>query len=156
MALRELRYDNDEILRKKSKPVKEINSHIKNLLDDLFDTMRSKEGVGMAAPQIGSLRRVFVIELEDQLYEFINPEIISTEGVQRKEEGCLSLPGRTGLVERPLYVKVKALNRDGEEIVVEAEDVLAIAICHELDHLDGILYTDKVVMTSVITEEEEK
>lgn len=145
MAIRTLRYEHDELLRKKSRPVKEINDHIITLLDDLFDTMHEKEGIGIAAPQVGVLRRVFVIELEDEVYEFINPEILSTEGSQQREEGCLSLPGKTGLVERPTYVKVKALNRAGEEIIVEAEDVLAIAVCHELDHLDGILYTDRVI-----------
>ncbi len=145
MALRKLRYESDEALRKVAKPVKEITESIQVLLDDMVETMRHKEGVGLAAPQVGVLRRVVVIEYKDTLYELINPEIIESSGSQKKSEGCLSLPGKSGIVERPEYVKVKALNRLGEEIVIEGTESLARIFCHELDHLDGILYTDKAI-----------
>jgi len=145
MALRTMRYEGDDILRKKSKPVKEIDAKILTLLDDMVETMDDKNGVGLAAPQVGVLKRVVVIDVNDELLELINPEIISAEGCQKRSEGCLSLPGKTGLVERPEKTVVKALNRLGEEITVEGTDVLAIALCHEIDHLDGVLYIDKVI-----------
>lgn len=156
MALRTLRLENDEILRKKSKPVKEINDKILQLLDDMTETLHSKNGVGLAAPQVGVLKRVVIIEVEDgALYELINPEILETRGSQLKTEGCLSLPGLAGIVERPEYVKAKALDRNGNEIIVEGEELLAIAFCHETDHLDGILYTDKVIEMVDLNAEED-
>jgi len=145
MALRTLRYEEDEILRKKSRPVQEITPKLLELLDDMVETMRDKNGVGLAAPQIGVLKRVVVIDVGEGLHELINPEIVSTEGTQEEREGCLSLPGKSGFVERPMKTVVKALNRHGEEITVEGEAFMSIALNHELDHLDGILYIDKVI-----------
>lgn len=157
MALRTLRLYNDEILRKKSKPVKEIKENILMLLDDMVETMRYSNGVGLAAPQVGVLRRIVTIDIGEGLMELINPEIIEMSGMQHEEEACLSVPGKRGKVKRPEYVKVKALNRDGKEIVVEGTEILAVALCHEIDHLDGILYTDKVLeLEDVELEDEEE
>ncbi|WP_317368068.1 peptide deformylase [uncultured Tyzzerella sp.] len=144
MALRKIRLSTDDILRKKSKEVVEINDKILELLDDMADTMYNANGVGLAAPQIGVLRRVIVIDIGEGLIELINPVIIETDGEQFGEEGCLSVPGKLGDVRRPNYCKVEALNRDGEKIVVEGEGLMARALCHEIDHLEGILYIDKV------------
>lgn len=148
MALRNIVMENDPLLRKTSRPVEEITPRIIKLLDDMAETMYyDNRGVGLAAPQVGVLRRVFVVDVGDDhgLIEFINPEIIETEGVQEYQEGCLSVPGKTAKVERPAKVKVKALNRNGEEFELEAEELLAVCICHENDHLNGILFTDKAV-----------
>lgn len=145
MALRTIRLADDELLRKKSKPVRTITQNIKMLLDDMLETMRASDGLGLAAPQVGVLKRLVVIEVDDEVYELINPEIIEQSGEQTRYEGCLSLPGKSGMVTRPGYVKVKALNRDGEEYTIEGEELKAVALCHELDHLDGILYMDKAV-----------
>lgn len=153
MALRTLRYSYDDILKKKSKPVKEVNDHIRELLNDMLETLRDHNGLGLAAPQVGILRRVVVIDVEDQVLELINPEIIEQEGAQIRSEGCLSIPGKSGDVERPEYVKVKALDRNGDEIVLEGRELLAVAFCHEIDHLDGVLYTDKAI--SVTDNEDE-
>lgn len=156
MALRVLRYYNDEILRKKSKPVKAVNDHIRLLLDDMLDTMRAHNGIGLAAPQVGILRRVVLIDVEDQVLELINPEILEREGIQNRSEGCLSIPGKSGVVERPATVRIKALDRNGEEIFIEGSELLAVAICHEIDHLDGILFADKAIeITDNIEEEDE-
>ena len=143
MALRIIRTYTDPLLRKKSRPVKVFDSKLHVLLDDMLDTLRSVNGLGIAAPQVGVLKQAVIIELDDALIELINPEIIDTKGVQSRTEACLSVPGKNGLVERPAYVKVKAQNRNGEEITAEGEDLLAVALSHELDHLEGILYTDK-------------
>ena len=145
MALRTLRYEGDEILRKKSRPVPEITPKILELLDDMAETMADKNGVGLAAPQVGVLKRVVVIDMGEGLIELINPEIVQTEGCSERSEGCLSLPGQSGLVARPDKTVVKALNRKGEDITVEGEDMLSVALNHEIDHLDGILYIDKVI-----------
>ncbi|NLM14109.1 MAG: peptide deformylase [Epulopiscium sp.] len=145
MALRQIRKDGDEILRKKSKIVKEITPSILTLLDDMAETMYAADGVGLAAPQIGILKRIVVIDVGDGIIELINPEIIEEEGEQVCAEGCLSIPGVSGEVKRPEKVKVKALNRHGEEIILEGEGLLAVAFCHEIDHLNGILFTDKVI-----------
>ncbi|NLK97496.1 peptide deformylase [Defluviitalea saccharophila] len=145
MALRQIRKDGDEILRKKSKEVKEITPSILTLLDDMAETMYAADGVGLAAPQIGILKRIVVIDVGDGIIELINPEIIETDGEQVCAEGCLSIPGISGEVKRPERVKVKALNRHGEEIILEGEDLLAVAFCHEIDHLNGVLFTDKVI-----------
>ncbi|MBM7685506.1 peptide deformylase [Defluviitalea raffinosedens] len=145
MALRQIRKDGDEILRKKSKEVKEITPSILTLLDDMAETMYHAEGVGLAAPQVGVLKRIVVIDVGDGIIELINPEIIEEEGEQIGAEGCLSIPGLSGEVKRPQRVKVKALNRHGEEIILEGEGLLAVAFCHEIDHLNGVLFTDKVI-----------
>ncbi len=138
-------YDKDDVLRKKSKPVEKIDKRILELLDDMAETMRHADGVGLAAPQVGILRRVVVIDVGEGLIELINPEIVETSGQQRGAEGCLSIPGVRGEVIRPEKVKVKALNRKGEPIEITGTGLLARALCHEIDHLDGILFIDKVV-----------
>lgn len=144
--LKIVKRDTDEaFLRKKSREVEEITPRIKTLLDDMVDTMRHANGCGLAGVQVGVLRRVVVIETEEGLFQLINPKIIAMAGSQEGEEGCLSLPGEWGITRRPMYVTARALNRDGEEIEIRAEGLLAKAICHELDHLDGILYTDKTL-----------
>lgn len=144
MALRKIRLSTDEVLRKKSKEVTEINDKIIELLEDMADTMYDANGVGLAAPQIGVLRRVVVIDIGEGIIELINPVIVETDGEQFGDEGCLSVPGKTGQVRRPNYCKVEALNRDGEKIIVEGEELMARALFHEIDHLDGVLYIDKV------------
>ncbi|QOX62476.1 peptide deformylase [Anoxybacterium hadale] len=143
MALRNIVQEGDEILRKRAKEVTEINDHIRMILDDMIETMREKNGVGIAAPQVGILKRMFIAEVDGELIEMINPEILETEGSQSEDEGCLSLPGYIGTVERPEYIKMKGLNRDGKEMVYEGTGFLPIVLSHEYDHLDGILYTDK-------------
>ena len=143
MALRMIRTFTDPLLRKKSKPVKAFDSKLCILLEDMHETLRSVSGLGLAAPQVGVLRQAVIIEIEDKLIELINPEITESNGVQTRSEACLSVPNKNGLVERPAYVKVKAQNRNGEEFFVEGEELLAVALCHELDHLSGILYIDK-------------
>jgi len=145
MAIRTIRFGNDEILRKKSKEVKEINEKIITLLEDMAETMYNAEGVGLAAPQVGVLKRVVVIDIGDGLIELINPVVVETRGERVFNEACLSFPGKTGKVIRPEYTKVEALNRNGEKIVVEGEELLAVALCHETEHLDGILYIDKII-----------
>ena len=147
--LKIVKKDTDEaFLRRKSREVEEITPRIKTLLDDMVETMRHANGCGLAAVQVGVLRRVVVIETDEGLFELINPKIIAMAGTQESEEGCLSLPGEWGIIKRPMYVTARALNRDGKEIEIRAEGLLAKAICHELDHLDGILYTDKTVKAS--------
>lgn len=149
MALRNVRVMGDDILRKPCKEVKAMTPRIQILIEDMLDTMYKEQGVGLAAPQVGILKRIVVIdvaeeETERNPYVLINPTIIETSGNQTGPEGCLSVPGRTGQVSRPEYVKVKALNEKMEEYELEGTDLLARAICHECDHLDGILYVDKV------------
>ena len=145
MALRQIVQIGEPVLRKKSKVVTEVNDKIRQLLDDMADTMYDADGVGLAAPQVGILKRMVVIDIGEGLIELINPEIIETEGEYLDTEGCLSVPGESGEVLRPYRVKVKAQNRDGEWFEIEGEELLARAFCHEIDHLDGILYVDKVV-----------
>ena len=144
MAIRNIRIDGDEVLRKVCKPVTKITDRTLRLLDDMIDTMYEADGVGLAAPQVGILQRIFVIDIYDDFGPrvFINPEILETDGVQVGEEGCLSIPEQTHDIERPNYVKVKALNEHGKEFILEATELLARAILHENDHLNGILYTD--------------
>lgn len=137
--------DGEDFLRKKSRPVEEITPRIRTLLDDMVETMRNANGCGLAGVQVGVLRRIVVIETEEGLFELINPRIVAMAGEQESEEGCLSLPGEWGVTRRPMYVTARALNREGKEIEIKASGLLAKAICHELDHLDGILYTDKVI-----------
>lgn len=145
MALRTIRKHGDELLRKRSKKVDVINERIVTLLNDMEETMYDADGVGLAAPQVGILKRVVVIDIGEGILRLINPEIISTEGSYVDVEGCLSVPGEQGEVERPYKVKVKALNEKGEEIIVEGEELLARALCHEIDHLEGVLFVDKVI-----------
>ncbi len=146
MALRNIAYiDTDNVLRKKSKVVGEINNKIIALLDDMAETMYQENGVGLAAPQVGMLKRVVVIDIGEGLIKLINPEIIEQEGEQHGFESCLSIPGITGQVVRPNWVKVKALNEKGKSVQYEGTGFLARAFCHEIDHLDGILYIDKAV-----------
>ena len=133
----------DETLRKVCRPVDKITPRILTLLDDMIDTMRAADGVGLAAPQVGVLRRVVVIETPDEgLFELINPKIIAFAGEQESEEGCLSVPGRWGITKRPMHVTVKAMNRRGETVTYTGSGLLAKAFCHEIDHLDGKLYID--------------
>lgn len=147
MALRNIRTIGDPILQKTAKPVREMNEKTKILIEDMFDTMYESQGVGLAAPQVGILRRIVVIDVSpegDQPIVLINPEIIETDGEQTGGEGCLSVPGKTGVVTRPNHVKVRALNENMEEYEIEGEELLARAFCHEIDHLDGHLYVDLV------------
>lgn len=145
MALREIRKDGDPLLRKTSKTITEINDRIKLLLDDMVETMVFANGVGLAAPQIGVLRRAVVIDIGEGPIKIINPEIIESKGEIVDIEGCLSVPNLTGKVGRPETVKIKYLDEHGEEKTVEATGLLARAFCHEIDHLDGILYIDKAL-----------
>lgn len=148
MALRNIRIVGDEILNKRAREVKENSDKIQELIDDLFETMYDSDGVGLAAPQVGMLKRIFVIDCSEERNEpfvFINPEIIETAGEQTGSEGCLSVPGKAGIVTRPDYVKVRALNRDFEEYTVEGEGLFARALIHENEHLDGHIYTEKVI-----------
>ena len=145
MAIRTIRISTDEVLRKTCKEVKEITPNLITLLDDMADTMYDANGVGLAAPQVGILKRVVVIDIGEGLVELINPVILETSGSQTDDEGCLSVPGKYAPVERPNYVKAKAMDREGNEFIIEGEELMARALCHEIDHLDGILYIDKAL-----------
>ena len=145
MAIRNIRISPDEVLRKKCKEVKEITPNLLTLLDDMADTMNEANGVGLAAPQVGILKRAVVIDIGEGLVELINPVILETSGSQIDDEGCLSVPGKYAPVDRPNYVKVKAMDRDGNEFIIEGEELMARALCHEIDHLDGILYINKAL-----------
>jgi peptide deformylase len=145
MAIRNIRTDGDEVLRKNSKEVQVINEKTIMLLKDMADTLYKAEGVGLAAPQIGLLKRLVVIDVGDGLIELINPVIIKQSGEQQEVEGCLSIPEVFGEVKRPAEVTVKALNTKGEVVTIEGKELLARALCHEIDHLDGILFKDKVI-----------
>ena len=146
MAIRNIRTNGDEVLRKRSKEVTEITDRTLKLIKDMAETMYEADGVGLAAPQVGILQRIFVIDVFDDegLRVFINPEILEVKGSQIGEEGCLSVPGEVADIERPNYVKVKAINEKGEEFILEATELLARAVLHENDHLDGKLYIDYV------------
>ena len=146
MAIRVIRTEEDPVLRKISRPVKEVTPKIVTLIDDMLDTMYEAMGVGLAAPQVGILKRIVVIDVsenQDAPYVLINPEIIETSGSQTGSEGCLSVPGKHATVTRPDYAKVRAQDENMEWFELEGEGLLARAICHECDHLDGILYVDK-------------
>ena len=144
MAKLQIRKVGDEVLRKVCRPVEEITPRILTLLDDMTETMRAADGCGRAAPQVGIMRRIVVIEVEEgKVIELINPKIIATAGEQEGPEGCLSVPGRQGIVKRPKHVTVRATNRHGEVFEMSGSDLLARAFCHELDHLDGKLYIDR-------------
>lgn len=144
MALRKIREIGDPILNKTCKEVKEVTDRTKELIDDMFETMYEAQGVGLAAPQVGILKRIVVIDCGDDPLLLINPEVLETSGEQTGQEGCLSVPGKAGIVTRPNYAKVKAYNEDMEEFIVEGEELLARALLHEIDHLDGHLYVEKV------------
>ena len=144
MAIRTIREGGDPILRKKARVVTEFNDRLFELLDDMAETMYGAPGVGLAGPQVGVLKRVVVLDVGDGLIELINPEITSAEGEQTGDEGCLSLPGLAGLVSRPMTVIVKAQNREGKWCLYKGDELKARCFCHEIDHLDGILYKDKL------------
>ncbi|MBR4173288.1 MAG: peptide deformylase [Clostridia bacterium] len=145
MALRKIRKKGDEILYKKSKEVREFDKKLAELLDDMYDTMKDADGVGLAAPQVGVLKRCIVIDVGDGKIELVNPVIVETEGEQIGQEGCLSVPNVWGDVKRPKKVRVLAYDRSGKEIIKEGEDLLAVALCHEIDHLNGELFDDKII-----------
>ena len=145
MALRNIICIEDELLRKKSRPVEKFDERLHKLLDDMAETMYHANGVGLAAPQVAVLRRVVVMDCGDGLIEMVNPEIISTEGEQDGPEGCLSVPGIFGLVTRPARVRVRAQDRNGEWFEVEGEELTARAFCHEIEHLDGHVFREKVI-----------
>ncbi len=148
MAIRNIRLKGDPILRKKARKVHKIDDRIITLLDDMIETMEYAEGIGLAAPQVGVLRSVIVVNIGEGPIELINPELLEAEGKEIMVEGCLSIPEEAGKVERPYRVKVKGLNKKGEEVVLAGEGLLARVLCHEMDHLEGILFIDKVTPES--------
>ena len=156
MALRNIRILGDEILKKQAKEVTEMTPKIEDLIDDMFETMYDANGCGLAAPQVGIRKRIVVIDCGDQPLVLINPEILETSGEQTGQEGCLSVPGKVGIVTRPNYAKVKALDENMDEIIVEGTELLARCLCHEIDHLNGIMYVDKAEGPLMDTEEAEE
>jgi len=155
MGLRKILTDKDPALHKVCKPVTNFDNKLFKLLDDMRDTLIESGGVGLAAPQVGILRRVVLVDVgmeDNEIVEFINPEMIETDGEQYGAEGCLSVPGKYGLVKRPMYAKVRAQDRNGDWFEAEGEELIARCFCHELDHLDGIVYTE--VMDRFLTDEE--
>lgn len=144
MALRQIRIQGDAILEKKCREITEMTPRIKELIEDMLDTMYDANGVGLAGPQVGVLKRIAVIDIGEGPVVLINPVIEETDGEQTGDEGCLSLPGKAGQVTRPNHVVVRALNEDMEEYIVEGEGLMARALCHEIDHLDGHMYTELV------------
>lgn len=144
MAIREIRKQGDDILSKVCKPVTKFDNKLCILLDDMYETMQKYEGVGLAAPQVGIIKRAVVIDIGEGPIEMMNPEIIETRGTQNGPEGCLSVPGTYGEVERPMFVKAKAQDRHGRWFEIEGEELLARAICHECEHLDGHLFLERV------------
>ncbi|HCU07662.1 MAG TPA: peptide deformylase [Clostridiales bacterium] len=156
MALRNIVTEGDDVLRKRAREVTEINDRIREITEDMVQTMRAECGLGLAAPQVGILRRIIVVEVDGQLYQLINPEIVETRGEQYEEEGCLSVPGLVGRVRRPQYVRIKGSTPQGESVEYEGEDLLAVVFSHECDHLDGVLYTDKADNVRSAAEAEEE
>ncbi|MEE0963631.1 peptide deformylase [Ruminococcus sp. YE282] len=152
MAIRNIVKDGDSILNKKCRPVEKFDSKLADLLDDMAETMHLANGVGLAAPQVGILRRIVVIDVGDGVIELINPQIIAFSGEQEGVEGCLSFPGEWGITKRPQYVKVKAFDRNGNEFTKDGKDLLAKAFCHEIDHLNGIVF--KQVAERMLTPKE--
>ncbi len=152
MGLRKILTDKDPALHKVCRPVEKFDGRLHKLLDDMKETLADANGVGLAAPQVGILRRVVLVDTGDEVLELINPSLLETSGEQVGAEGCLSVPGKYGLVKRPNYAKVRAQDRDGNWFEAEGEELIARCFCHELDHLDGILYTE--VMERFLTEEE--
>ena len=144
MALRTIRVQGDPVLEKICKPVKELTPRTKELIEDMLDTMYEANGVGLAAPQVGILKRIVVIDVGEGPVVMVNPVILETSGEQTGDEGCLSIPGKAGQVTRPNYVKVKAMDEEMNEVIYEGTELLARAFCHEIDHLSGHLYVDKV------------
>lgn len=145
MALRQIRINDDPILRKKAREVDEVNDHIRMILDDMLDTLHNTEnGAAIAAPQVGILKRLVVIDMGSGIFKLVNPKIIEQSGTQKCIEGCLSFPDRFGETERPKHITVEALDENGEKVIIKGEDDMAKCLCHEIDHLDGILFVDKV------------
>lgn len=155
MALRKIRLSDDPILRKKSKEIGQVTDRIEELLEDMVETMNYADGIGLAAPQIGVLRRAIVVDVGEGPMKIINPVIVDEEGEEIAIEGCLSVPGRSGTVKRPEKIKVKYRDIEGKDQELEGEGLLARAICHEIDHLEGILYTDKMIEEVELEEDEE-
>ncbi|MGN0480752.1 MAG: peptide deformylase [Lachnospiraceae bacterium] len=151
MALRNIRTLGDECLRAKAKEVTKMDDRLSELINDMIETMYEANGVGLAAPQVGIRKRLVVIDVGDGPMVLINPVILETSGEQVGAEGCLSVPGKQGIVKRPNYAKVKCLNENMEEVIIEGEELLARCLCHEIDHLDGIVYVDKVEEGSLVT-----
>ena len=152
MGLRKILTDRDSALHKVCKPVEKFDRKLHKLLDDMRETLEDANGVGLAAPQVGILRRVVIVDTGEEILELVNPEMLETDGEQVGPEGCLSVPGKYGLVKRPYRAKVRAQDRDGNWYEAEGEELIARCFCHELDHLDGIVYTE--VMDRFLTEEE--
>ena len=152
MGLRKILTADEPALHKVCRPVEKFDLRLHKLLDDMKETLADAEGVGLAAPQVGILRRVVIVDTGEEILELVNPELLETDGEQRGAEGCLSVPGKYGVVTRPNYAKVRAQNRNGEWFEAEGEELIARCFCHELDHLDGIVYTE--VMERFLTEEE--
>ena len=152
MGLRKILTDKDPALHKVCKPVVSFDKKLHKLLDDMTETLADANGVGLAAPQVGILRRVVVVDTGEKILELVNPTLVETDGEQVGAEGCLSVPGKYGLVKRPYYAKVRAQDRDGNWFEAEGEELIGRCFCHELDHLDGIVYTE--VMERFLTEEE--
>ena len=156
MAIRNVVTEGDEILRKQCREVKEVTDHVRMTLEDMLETMHEQFGVGIAAPQVGVARRMFIAEpAEGEIYYMINPVILEQSGVQVDDEGCLSVPGMIGTVARPQYIKIQAMDLDGETKVYEFEDFHARVMCHEYDHLEGVLYIDKATNIRDAAEAEE-
>ena len=152
MAMRNIVTKEQELLRKKSRPVEKFDEKLAQLVEDMIETMNEADGVGLAAPQVGLLRRVVVIDVGEGPMELVNPEILSREGEEEAMEGCLSFPGEFGFVTRPYKVKVRYQDRTGQVLEKEGEDLFARCVCHELDHLDGVLFVDKA--SQILTKEE--
>ena len=152
MALRRIHTDQEPALHKVCKPVTSFDSKLHTLLEDMKETLEDANGVGLAAPQVGILRRVVVVDTGDEVMELVNPELVETSGEQEGAEGCLSVPGKYGLVKRPMFAKVRAQDRNGDWFEAEGEELIARCFCHELDHLDGIVYTQ--VMERFLSEDE--
>lgn len=155
MAIRNIVKDGDDILRKKCREVVKFDDRLHTLLDDMAETMHDADGVGLAGPQVGVLRRVAVVDIGEGVIELVNPVIIKTEGEQESAEGCLSFPGEYGITKRPMFVTVKAQDRNGEFFEISGEELLAKAFCHEIDHLDGIVYKD-IAIRMLLPEELEQ
>ena len=152
MGLRKILDDKEPALHKVCRPVEKFDWRLHKLLDDMAETLADSNGVGLAAPQVGILRRVVTVDLGDEILELVNPSLVETDGEQIGAEGCLSVPGKYGLVKRPMYAKVRAQDRNGEWFEAEGEELIGRCFCHELDHLDGIVYTE--VMERFLTEDE--
>lgn len=155
MAIRNIRVLGDEILRKEAKEITEVTPRIQELIDDMFETMYDADGVGLAAPQVGIRKRLVVIDCGDQPYVLINPVILETSGEQTGQEGCLSVPNKVGIVTRPDYAKVKAYDENMQEYIIEGTELLARCLCHEIDHLDGVMYVDKAEEMMQVEKDEE-